>query len=177
MPTVAVNFVDDLTNAIVETVKDNQSQFLPLLGRIGGTTPLKVEYARDNNGAFLKGSNGMCTVYPGDPQLPTRVFDSSAEGVFQFVMRFDLIETKTQAKKKSLCQQAIMAVFGDGGAEYFTNFTDNGTNRLTRSGWLEVLSIDELPGEGRGPSSLVVEVVLQIRIWHKVPVVNSVEVP
>lgn len=167
----AVNFVDELANAAVDAIVTAEDYFLPALGE-HTTQGIKVEYARQGNQAFVKGTNGSCAVYAGEPEAAGKGFGTSRVTPFNLTLTFDLIETKNIAKVKSWTQQGVLSIFGDNGAAFLAELGDVGGNRLGGSGLVEIVSMGELPG--RGPSNIVLEVVVRVSCWHRIPFIVEV---
>jgi hypothetical protein len=169
-----VDFVSELIDAAVETIAES-AHFATVLGLVdlSPTDLLKVEYAREGNEGFLKGRNGTCRVYPGDMNIE-QTFTESVQVRYEILLVFDLIETKTDYKQKSLLHLAVASAFGDRGDTFFSNLNDSESNRLGKSGNVLVASTQE--GQGRGPSNPIVQVTLEVSLWQRLPAV-IVETP
>lgn len=173
----AVNLIDDISTGVVDTMLANPTFINTFIGD-QTSQGLKVEYARDKNSGFLKGVNGLCTVYPADPDGELPKYGGSAFMVYRIACVFDIIEAKDDTSvipmKKSLVQQAMISLFHDDGIEFFENFVDSGSNVLGGSGKVTLVSVEETPGAGRGPANVVIESALAVSFWHKVPLTIEV---
>lgn len=161
------NIVNDLVAGIVTTIEMNSGYFA-ILG-VYATGSLKVEYAREGQEAFIRGSSGTCQVYPEDVlQDSTNVYEDTAISAFVFKLNFDVLEIKGGLRAKAVVQHGLLSIFGDGGDEFFANFTDSGSNVLGKSGQVEISSVTEGSGQ-RGPANVFLEALLTITLCHQVP--------
>ena len=165
-----VDLMNELAEAVVDCVTTDEDYFLPALGE-HSVEGIKVEYARDGVQAFIKGPDGSCTVYIGD-LADGRKLGASAMSRVEIEMRFDLIETKDNPKRKSWIQQAVLSVFGENGDNLFDALADSGSNVLGGTRQCEITGTQEQ--QGRGPANVVYVVTLAISFWHKVPLVREV---
>lgn len=157
------NLINDLGNAIKSAITAASARFTTL-GNTGGT--LHVEYADAEAVTFPAGAAGRCLVSFVDAQH-TQVYAESGETTFRFLLSFDLVDVMGSAKARAVTTQAVWSTFGDRGAEMWAQFTDNGSNRLGKSG---VVLIDSISASVDGSSDRpVVEAVLAVSLWHKLP--------
>lgn len=158
------NLIQDLGGAIKTTIQNASARF-SALSSPGGT--LQVEYTDDEPTASLAGATSRCVVRPMDHEgVPGTNYDESMQSVFRYELRFELRDVKNGGSARSVIQQALYGTFGDRGAEVFANFTDNGSNRLGKSG---VVSIGPVTSESMGPDHPVIVAELIVSMWHIVP--------
>lgn len=108
-----------------------------------------------------------CVISPleHDP-VPGTNYDESMQTLFRYELRFELQDRKNGSSARSVIQQALYGTFGDRGAEMFSNFTDNGSNRLGSSG---VVSIGPITSEEMGHDNPIIVAELIVSMWHIVP--------
>lgn len=162
--------IDDLADALVEIIKQNDTLFSALsTGDTGGSSDvLKVEYVREGHEAFYSGAASTARVYLLDANFETNSYVSSTYTNFTFSIMFDLLEMKNGARAKAITSSALVSIFASGGEEYFA-LVDEGTapERLGGSGVVQLLSVTELPS--RGDSNCILEALVSIRCWHQIP--------
>lgn len=158
------NLANDLGNAIRAVIAANSALF-SFLGNTGGT--LHVEYVTQPV-TYTAGQAGRCVVrpigYEGDAE---NAYAESARGAFQFHCEFDLVDVQGEAVAIAGVSVAMAALFADRGVTLFTQFTDNGSNRLGASGVVSLdLMLIEVELDADRPRVIV---PVTVTLWHKVP--------
>lgn len=157
------NLIQDLGGAIKTTIQNASARFTALDSPEG---TLLVEYTDDEPVASIAGRS-RCVIKPLDHEgIPGTNYDESMQSAFRYELRFELLDRKNGGSARSVVQQALYGTFGDRGAEMFGNFTDNGSNRLGKSG---VVSIGPVTSESNGFDNPVIVAELIVSMWHIVP--------
>jgi hypothetical protein len=124
------NLIDDFGNALKTTIS-NASSLFTALGGPGGT--LAVEYKPESETQYPPGAYGRCLVtLPEDDSEMDPIegtdYDESCQSLFNFDLQFDLRSVKKKQDHRAIIAQAVHGAFRDRGADFFANFTDNGSN-------------------------------------------------
>lgn len=161
------NLQDDLGAAIVATINANKTPFSSL-GVTGST--IHAEYAGQPVN-YNAGATGRCLVRPLEQEIIDGTeYAESMQVNLPFALEFDLVDVMDAGNARSAVTQALRSVFGERGAAMFANFTDNGSNRLGKSGVLKVLdAAEESTGDPDRPR-LIVRVEVR-GVWVKIPAV------
>lgn len=158
------NLQNDLGAAIVATINAQTTRF-SALGNSGGT--LHVEYGSQRTEHNV-GATGGCLVKPL-PMEPVdgTDYDESAEVVIPFALEFELVDVVDAVGARAIIFQALHGTFRDRGSEMFGNFTDNGSNRLGKSGVVSLTDItDEVGQDGDRPK---ITARLDVSMWVVIP--------
>lgn len=161
------NLQDDLGAAIVKLIQTNEARFMSALTKSEGA--LKVQYIRPDASLLTAGTD-RCVVRALAPTINTTSFATSANSTFGFELGFVATDLLDAIKANSLLQQAIISTFADGGDALLdaANFIDNGANVLGKSGRVVIASMDLQPNE-RAPNMVVLNAIIEVALWHKVP--------
>lgn len=162
------NVIDDLANALKTTISNASSAF-SALGSPGGT--LAVEYEPESESNYAPGAYGRCLVcLPEDEGAVDPIegtdYDESCQSLFNFELKFELRSVRKKQDHRAIIEQALHGALRDRGADFWGNFTDNGSNRLGSSGKVLVGRTLNEPGVIDG-SRLRTRV--SVLMWHKTP--------
>lgn len=161
------NLITDLATALRDALRANTT-LQTLLGVADGVT-YHVE-AADQPETYPAGAAGRAWIrFAGTETYETR--DTSAETGFQFALAVELVDVRGTLAALNATGMALANVLRDWGSTIWDSyFTDNGSNRLGKSGtWrLVSLNIENLEAlEDRDRP--VVAAVIEARCWHQVP--------
>jgi hypothetical protein len=138
------NLIADLRTALRDALRADAT-IAALLGNSAGTVHVE---AADQPDEFLTGAAGRCFVRAAGIEVQDRR-DASALLRVTFSVLFDLVDVRGSADALPNVQQGLANVLRDSGANVFdVYFTDNGGNRLGKSGeWtLQDVGIEALDG-------------------------------
>lgn len=158
------NLQDDIGAAIVETINDLSSAF-SALGNTAGVMHAEYE-SQDVN--YNVGATGKCLVVPM-PEEPVEgtEYAESCQSVLPYELKFSLVDVRDAGNARTVITQALRTAFRDRGAQLWSNFTDNGTNRLGASGRVTVGQVvEEVTSD---PDRPMIVARLEVSVWMKLP--------
>lgn len=117
---------------LVTAIQQNASAF-SALGKTGST--VHASYGGQDD-EYNAGQSGKALVtYESHETPPETDFDTSAVTTFRFAIWFDLVDVLDKDKAVAVIENAMRTVFADRGKTVLdTHLTDNGPNRLKKSG-------------------------------------------
>lgn len=160
---------DDVGSAILDTIVANAALF-PFIGFSG--TDFRIEYGKQT----IKYSehNGVCLIEPLTVQpVEDNQYEGSAQSDFPFSVTIETTDKRSRQNHVSRVGQAMRSVFGDRGDQVFTNFTDTGSNEIGGGREMTVGASGEIV-DPRGLDFVTIETLINIRMWHKLPLTTPV---
>ena len=160
------NFITDLGNALETAFKANTDLRVCFPDPAGGSAyaieydAQRLTFRPDIPSAFIR-TNGR--------PRPIESYEGSARSVFPFEAWFQVHDEKSKNSRLAQCLQGLANVFTDNGVAILdTHLTDNGSNRLNKSGEVRA-EIDVDPLEVVDPDRPIVRATIEIECTHKTP--------
>lgn len=160
------SLVDDIGEALETALKANASSFSGALSAPGNT--LLVSYNDTNEvGNAVAGSHCYIRF---DSARDVEAYADSALTEFSYTAKFMLTDVAGKNKALAVVQKGMTNTFAERGYTVLnTHFTDNGSNRLGKSGAI-AWDVQVTPVEGlRDYDQAEVSAAIRVTMWRNIP--------
>lgn len=161
------SLVDDIGEALETALKANSASFAGAINSPGGTLHIEYNDTPENTGNLSGG--GSCYIR-FDSARDIQAFADSAFTEFTYTARFNLTDLAGKNKALAVVQKGMTNTFAERGATVLsTHFTDNGSNRLGKSGNI-AWEIQATPVEGLSDyDQAVITASVRVNMWRNIP--------
>lgn len=161
------SLVDDIGEMLELALKGNASSFSGAVNSPGGT--LHIEYNDTPEATGNMSGGGSCYIR-FDGARDIQAFADSAFTEFTYTARFNLTDLAGKNKALAVVQKGMTNTFaGRGYTALETYFTDNGSNRLGKSGNI-AWEIQATPIDGLSDyDQAVITAGIRVNMWRNIP--------